>query len=142
VGYWHRMIYIYMKKKTKFTDRLQFTKGGCFVVKKDIFYFVDGLLKEDVIMLNLYPDLKQEEMDDTKREFIFVIDRSGKLYLLLTSTIILKEYYICIKFNCNIRWFYPYVLLIDMAAMMVHRQGHRTYLLIGTPLGWFRPCLV
>ena len=39
----------------------------------------DGLLKEDVIMLNLYPDLKQEEMDDTKREFIFVIDRSGSM---------------------------------------------------------------
>jgi sensor domain CHASE-containing protein len=33
-------------------------------------------------MLNLYPDLKQEEMEDSKREFIFVIDRSGKLYLL------------------------------------------------------------
>jgi hypothetical protein len=76
-----------MKKKTKFTYRLQFTKGGCFVVKKDICLFVDGLLKEDVIMLNLYPDLKQEEMDDTKREFIFVIDRSGKLYLLLTGLV-------------------------------------------------------
>jgi hypothetical protein len=65
-----------------------------------------------------------------------------------SSTIILKEYYIhvCIKFNCNIHrymynvdkgffwiffnwffcWFYPYVLFIDMAAMMVVRQGHRT----------------
>ena len=91
VGYWHRMIYIYMKKKTKFTDRLQFTKGGCFVEKKDICLFVDGLLKEDVIMLNLYPDLKQEEMEDSKREFIFVIDRSGKLYLLLID---LVSYYL------------------------------------------------
>jgi hypothetical protein len=63
------------------------TDDGRFVVKKDIFLFVDGLLKEDVIMLNLYPDLKQEEMEDSKREFIFVIDRSGKLYLLLTDLI-------------------------------------------------------
>ena len=39
----------------------------------------DGLLKEDVIMLNLYPDLKQEEMEDSKREFIFVIDRSDSM---------------------------------------------------------------
>ena len=39
-------------------------------------------------MLNLYPDLKQgEEMEDSKREFIFVIDRSGKLYLLLTDLV-------------------------------------------------------
>ena len=27
----------------------------------------------------------------------------------------------------------PYVLFIDMAAMMVGRQDHRTYLLKGTP---------
>jgi hypothetical protein len=29
--------------------------------------------------------------------------------------------------------FYPYVLFKDMAAMMVGRQDHRTYLLTGTP---------
>ena len=29
--------------------------------------------------------------------------------------------------------FYPYVLFIDMAAMMVGRQGHRTYILKVTP---------
>jgi hypothetical protein len=29
--------------------------------------------------------------------------------------------------------FYPYVLFINMAAMMVGRQGHRTQLLKGTP---------
>ena len=29
--------------------------------------------------------------------------------------------------------FYPYVLLIDMVAMMIGRQGHRTKLLKGTP---------
>jgi hypothetical protein len=28
--------------------------------------------------------------------------------------------------------FYPYVLFIDMAAIMVGRQGHRTYILKGT----------
>jgi hypothetical protein len=29
--------------------------------------------------------------------------------------------------------FTPYVLFIDMVAMMVGRQGHQTYLLKGTP---------
>jgi len=63
-------------------------KRWVFCCIKRHFLFVDGLLKEDVIMLNLYPDLKQgEEMEDSKREFIFVIDRSGKLYLLLTDLV-------------------------------------------------------
>jgi predicted RNA-binding protein with PUA domain len=49
-------------------------------VRKEIFLFVDGLLKEDVIMLNLYPDLKQEEMEGSKREFIF-----GKMWFNLVQ---------------------------------------------------------
>ncbi|XP_076097572.1 von Willebrand factor A domain-containing protein 5A-like isoform X2 [Mytilus galloprovincialis] len=38
----------------------------------------DGLLKEDVLMLNFIPDLKNH-CGNVKREFIFVMDRSGSM---------------------------------------------------------------
>ncbi|CAG2252508.1 unnamed protein product [Mytilus edulis] len=41
-----------------------------------------GLLREDLLMLNFYPDLKQGvETEDSKTEFIFMIDRSGRFIL-------------------------------------------------------------
>ncbi|XP_076102079.1 von Willebrand factor A domain-containing protein 5A-like isoform X2 [Mytilus galloprovincialis] len=40
----------------------------------------DGLLREDLLMLNFYPDLKKGvETEDIKTEFIFMIDRSGSM---------------------------------------------------------------
>jgi hypothetical protein len=63
-----------------------------------------------------------------------------------SSTIILKEYYICIKFNCNIpeRIFldflidffadFTHVLFIDMVAMMVGRAGSSDIPFKGNPL--------
>lgn len=46
--------------------------------------FSDGLslLREDLLMLNFYPDLKKGvETEDSKTEFIFMIDRSGRFIL-------------------------------------------------------------
>ena len=37
----------------------------------------DGLMKEDMLMLNFQPDLKEVEIA-TCGEFIFMIDRSGR----------------------------------------------------------------
>lgn len=39
----------------------------------------EGLLKEDVLMLNICPKLPSLTSEDKRREFIFVIDRSGSM---------------------------------------------------------------
>ncbi|CAC5411086.1 unnamed protein product [Mytilus coruscus] len=39
----------------------------------------DGLLREDILVLSLYPDIPDEKQKNVKSEFIFMIDKSGSM---------------------------------------------------------------
>ena len=43
-----------------------------------IFNNLDGFLKEDVVMMSFFPEFPAC-MNNDKMEFIFIIDRSGKI---------------------------------------------------------------
>jgi len=58
-----------------------FTQLHYYIIEHLSFFvlFSDGILRQDVMMLNFFPQLNESEFSNN-HEFIFIIDRSGVYY--------------------------------------------------------------
>jgi len=55
------------------------------VFDTDVFVlFSDGILRQEVMMLNFFPQLNESEFS-SNHEFVFIIDRSGVYYQTVLS---------------------------------------------------------
>jgi len=60
-------------------------------------FFSDGILSQDVLMLNFFPQLNESEFSNN-HEFVFVIDRSGMCHETLL-TLIYRHVMHCLHFG-------------------------------------------
>ena len=63
-----------------------------------VYVISEGLLKEDMLMLSFYPDLKEVSIT-SGGEYIFVIDRSGRYTAL---TVCFTRGGILVLYNCDV----------------------------------------
>ena len=63
-----------------------------------VYVVSEGLLKEDMLMLSFYPDLKEVSIT-SGGEYIFVIDRSGRYTAL---TVCFTRGGILVLYNCDV----------------------------------------
>ena len=56
-----------------------------------IWFYSEGILKHDMVMLNFFPNLEGEETRFATAELLFVMDRSGK-YINKVINVLINNY--------------------------------------------------